>query len=139
MTMRQILQSSEKHNISLSKAYDPVCVYSSHRHNVFKQKIISTSSPAASWAYVQYLRFKVPVNHSYVMHVTDGGHQFAHDAAGLRFTEMLLSADPLQQLTPTKQLQNQVRVELQQTHTQYIYISHQPLLHPHFILWLALK
>lgn len=63
--------------------------------------------------YVQYLRFKIPVHHSHVVHVTDSGHQFAHDAAGLCFAEMLLPANPLQELPSTKQLQNQVRVELQ--------------------------
>lgn len=71
--------------------------------------------------YVQYLRFKVPVHHSYIVHVTDSRHQFSHDAAGLCFAEMLLSADPLQQLPSTKQLQNQVRVELQQRHTHNIF------------------
>lgn len=74
--------------------------------------------------YVQYLRFKVSVHHSYVVHVTDCRHQFSHDATGLSFAEMLLSADPFQQLPSTKQLQDQVRVELQQTRTQYIYASH---------------
>lgn len=77
---------------------------------------------------LKYLRFKVPVHHSYIMHVTDSGHQFAHNAAGLCFTEMLLPADPLQQLPSTKQLQNQVCVELQQTHTKYIYISREPVI-----------
>lgn len=66
------------------------------------------------------------MHHSYVMHVTDGRHQFAHDAAGLCFTEMLFSADPLQQLTSAEQLQNQVRVQLQHTHTReriYLHFS----------------
>lgn len=68
-------------------------------------------------AEVRYLRLQVPVNHSDVVHVTDGRHQLPHDAAGLRFAEMLLPADPLQQLPPTEQLQDQVGVELQHTHT----------------------
>lgn len=75
------------------------------------------SSPA-----VQYLRFKVPVHNSYIVHVTDGRHQLSHDAAGLCFAEMLLSADPLQQLPSTEQLQDQECVELQQTHTHRIYL-----------------
>lgn len=85
---------------------------------MLRQKRISSCSPAV---HVQYLRFKVPMHHSYVVHVTDGRHQFSHDAAGLGFAEMLLSADPLQQLPSTKQLQNQVRVELQKTHAQNIF------------------
>lgn len=52
--------------------------------------------------YVWYLWFKVPVHHSYIMHVTDSGHQFAHDAAGLGFAEVLLPSDSLQQLSPTE-------------------------------------
>lgn len=60
-----------------------------------------------------YLWFQVPVYHPYVVHVTDSRHKSAHDAAGLRFTEMLLPADPLQQLPSAEQLQNQVSVELQ--------------------------
>lgn len=50
-----------------------------------------------------------------VVHVADGRHQLPHDAAGLRFAEMLLPADPFQQLPSAQQLQHQVRVELQQT------------------------
>lgn len=85
------------------------------------------SSPA-----VQYLRFKVPVHNSYIVHVTDGRHQLSHDAAGLCFAEMLLSADPLQQLPSTEQLQDQVRVELQQTHTQNIFTLLTNLCYTHF-------
>lgn len=50
-----------------------------------------------------------------VVHVADGRHQLPHDAAGLRFAEVLLPADPLEQLASTQQLQHQVRVQLQQT------------------------
>lgn len=64
----------------------------------------------------RYLGFEVPVHHSDVVHVADGRHQLPHDAAGLRLTEMLLPADPLEQLTSAQQLQHQVRVQLQQTH-----------------------
>lgn len=46
------------------------------------------------------------------MHVTDGRHQLSHDAAGLRFAEMLLPANPLQQFSSTQQLQNQICVKL---------------------------
>lgn len=60
----------------------------------------------------QVLRFKVSVHHPNVVHVTDGRHQLAHDAAGFCLAEMLLSADPLQQFPSTEQLQDQVRVEL---------------------------
>lgn len=60
------------------------------------------SSTAAPSVHVQYLRFKVPVHHSYIVHVTDSRHQFAHDATGFCFAEMLFPADPLQQLPSTK-------------------------------------
>lgn len=86
---------------------------------MLREKRISSISSAV--VYVQYLRFKVPVHHSYVVHVTDGRHKFSHDAAGLSFAEMLLSANPLQQLPSTEQLQNHVRVELQKTHTQNMF------------------
>ena len=71
----------------------------------------------AEKALIQYLRFEVPVHHSYVVHVTDGRHQLPHDAARLCLAEVLLPADPLQQLASTQQLQNQERVELQRKHT----------------------
>lgn len=63
----------------------------------------------------RYLGFEVPVHDPDVVHVADGRHQLPHDAAGLRFAEMLLPADPFQQLPSAQQLQQQVRVELQQT------------------------
>lgn len=70
-----------------------------------------------------YLRFEVPVHDSHIVHVTDGRHQLPHDAAGLRLAEMLLSADPLQELPSTEQLQDQVRVELQQTQNMFTLLS----------------
>lgn len=66
---------------------------------------------------MEYLRFKVSVYDSDIMHVTDGRHQLSHDAAGLRFAEMLLPANPLQQFSSTQQLQNQICVKLRQIHT----------------------
>lgn len=94
MTIQQITQSSQKHS-----------------NLVYELGRISSSVPC--WEDDQYLWFEVPVHHSYVMHVTDSGHQLAHDAARLRFTEVLLPANSLQQLPSTEQLQDQVRVELQ--------------------------
>lgn len=55
------------------------------------------------------------MHNSNIMHVADRRHQLPHDAAGLRFTEVLLPADPFKQLTSAQQLQHQVRVQLQQT------------------------
>lgn len=112
MTIPQIWTKSEKLDHSVLKAYNPVCLYLS---NHFEHKSCCVC--------VQYLRFKVPVHHTHIVHMTDCRHQFPHDATGLCFTEMLLSADPLQQLPSTEQLQNQERVELQQnthTNTQHI-------------------
>lgn len=83
---------------------------------------------------MQYLRFKVSVYNSYIVHVTDGRHQLSHDAAGLRFAEMLLPANPLEQLSSTQQLQNQVSVKLRQTHTRAEHVSSFVSSAPAFIL-----
>ena len=53
---------------------------------------------------VSHLRFEVSVHHAHVVHVAHGGHQASHDAAGLRLAEVLLPADPLQQLATPQQL-----------------------------------
>lgn len=57
-----------------------------------------------------YLWFEVPVHHANIMHVADGRHQSAHDTAGLRLAEVLLPSDPLQQLSTSQELQNEICV-----------------------------
>lgn len=57
-----------------------------------------------------YLWFEVPVHHTNIMHVADGRHQSAHDAAGLCLAEVLLPSDPFQQLSTLQELQNKICV-----------------------------
>lgn len=70
--------------------------------HIQKKRFFTAALLPRKHAHIQYLRFKVPVHHPYIMHVADSWHQLAHDAAGLRFTEMLLPTDPLQQFPSTK-------------------------------------
>lgn len=92
--------------------------YIYHKRHMRKKK---EEKNLALLSYIWYLWLQVPVHHSYIMHVTDSRHQFAHDAAGLCFTEVLLPPDSLQQLSSTEQFQNQECVELdQKNNTEHV-------------------